>query len=235
MLIVSSANDRAGAAPVIAIDGPSGSGKGTVAALVAERLGWHLLDSGALYRIVACEALDRGLDLDDAAALATMARGLDIRFDAGGVAVDGRDRTRDIRTEAASDGASRVAALQPVRDAVLDVQRAQRRPPGLVADGRDMGTVVFPDAPLKVFLDASLEERAERRFQQLRDQGVAAHRDDVLAALRERDQRDRNRPIAPLRPAAGALIIDSSALPVEAVLRQVLEAVAAAGLQAPRG
>jgi len=227
---VSSPNDQAGAAPVIAIDGPSGSGKGTVAALVAERLGWHLLDSGALYRIVACEALDRGLDLDEADTLAAMARALDIRFDARGVRVDGRDRTQDLRTEAASDGASRVAALQPVRDAVLDVQRRQRRHPGLVADGRDMGTVVFPDAPLKVFLDASVEERAERRYQQLKGQGEPADRATVLAGLRVRDERDRNRPVAPLRPAADAVIIDSSELSVDAVLDRVLQAAADAGL-----
>ncbi|NBC22214.1 MAG: (d)CMP kinase [Gammaproteobacteria bacterium] len=231
MLAVTDAPEAAGgAAPVIAIDGPSGSGKGTVAALVAQRLGWHLLDSGALYRIVACEALDRGLDLDEAGTLAAMARALDIRFDAGGVRVDGRDRTQDLRTEAASDGASRVAALQPVRDAVLDVQRRQRRNPGLVADGRDMGTVVFPDAPLKVFLDASVEERAERRYQQLKGQGESVDRAAVLAALRARDERDRNRPVAPLRPAADAVIIDSSELSVDAVLDRVLQAAADAGL-----
>jgi len=230
MPTVTSPAERAGGAPVIAIDGPSGSGKGTVATLVAQRLGWHLLDSGALYRIVACEALDRGLDLDEAEPLAAMARRLDVRFDVRGVRVDGRDRTQDIRTETASDGASRVAALQSVRDAVLDVQRRQRRRPGLVADGRDMGTVVFPDAPLKIFLDASVEERAERRYQQLTVQGEMVDREVVLAALRARDERDRNRPVAPLRPAADAVIIDSSELSIEAVLRRVLEAAAAAGL-----
>ncbi len=215
--------------PVIAIDGPSGSGKGTVSALLAKRLGWHLLDSGALYRIVACEAQERGVALDDAAALASMARGLAIRFDNGRVVVDGVDRSDAIRTEAAGEGASRVAVMQPVRDAVLDVQRAQRRPPGLVADGRDMGTMVFPDAPLKVFLDASLEERAERRFRQLLEQGQPADRDAVLASLRERDRRDRERTIAPLRPADDAVRIDSSSLPVEAVLEKLLAAAAAAG------
>ncbi len=163
--------------PVITIDGPVGSGKGTVSTLVAERLGWHLLDSGALYRIVALVALQRGIATSDADALAAAARGLDIRFEGRRVWVEGMERTDDIRTEAVSQGSSQVAALQPVRDAILDVQHAQRRPPGLVADGRDMGTVVFPDARLKVFLDASVEERAERRFRQLTLQGRRANRD----------------------------------------------------------
>ncbi|MEQ8485439.1 MAG: (d)CMP kinase [Pseudomonadales bacterium] len=217
-------------APVIAIDGPSGSGKGTIAALVAQRLGWHLLDSGALYRIVGCMAAERGIALDDARALAAMALGLTIRFDGRRVDVDGRDLSEAIRTESAGEGASRVAALQPVRDAVLDVQRAQRRPPGLVADGRDMGTVVFPDARLKIFLDASVEERAERRCRQLEEQGQAVSHEAVLAALRERDQRDRSRAIAPLRPAADAHVIDSSSLSIPDVLDRVLDAAAAAGL-----
>ncbi|MEQ8859228.1 MAG: (d)CMP kinase [Pseudomonadales bacterium] len=217
-------------APVIAIDGPSGSGKGTVSALLARRLGWHLLDSGALYRIVACEALQCAMALDDADALAAMARALTIRFDAGRVTVDGVDRTEAIRTEGVGEGASRVAALQPVRDAVLDVQRDQCRPPGLVADGRDMGTVVFPDAQLKVFLDASVAKRAQRRYRQLLEQGQAVTPEGVLAALKERDRRDRSRAISPLRPAADALIIDSSELSIEAVLARVLEAAAAAGL-----
>lgn len=217
-------------APVIAIDGPSGSGKGTVSALLAQRLGWHLLDSGALYRVVACEALARGVALEDARALAAMARGLEIVFTGDGVSVDGRDRSDDIRSERAGEGASVVAALQPVRDAILDVQRAQRRLPGLVADGRDMGTVVFPDAPLKVFLDASVEVRAERRYRQLLDQGQQANADDVLESLRERDHRDRARAVAPLRPAGDALLIDSSNLGVASVLDRVLEAAAARGL-----
>jgi CMP/dCMP kinase len=217
-------------APVIAIDGPSGSGKGTIAAMVAERLGWHLLDSGALYRVVAVVAMDQGIDLDDGAALAAAARATDIRFEDGRVRVNGADRSADIRTEAAGESASRVAALQAVRDAVLELQRAQRRPPGLVADGRDMGTVVFADAPLKIFLDASVEERAGRRHQQLLQQGDPVSREAGLEALRERDRRDRTRAVAPLRPAADAIIIDSSQLPIPVVLQRVLDAAAAAGL-----
>jgi CMP/dCMP kinase len=217
-------------APVIAIDGPSGSGKGTIAALLAGRLGWHLLDSGALYRIVALVALDRGIDLADAAALASAARGLALRFAPGRVWVDGAERTDDIRAEAVSEASSRVAALQPVRDAVLAVQRAQRRPPGLVADGRDMGTVVFADAPLKVFLDASAEVRAGRRYNQLKNKGLSVSLAALLASIRERDERDRGRAIAPLRPAADATLIDSTDMSIDEVLEQVLEAAVAAQL-----
>jgi cytidylate kinase len=224
------ADATASQVPVIAIDGPSGSGKGTVSALVARRLGWHLLDSGALYRIVGGEAMDRGLALNDSTALAAMARGLAIRFEPGKVEVDGRDRTTDIRAEGVGDAASRVAALQSVRDAVLEVQRAQRRAPGLVADGRDMGTVVFTDAQLKIFLDAPVEVRAERRSTQLEARGERPDRQAVLTALRDRDARDRERTVAPLRPAPDALIIDSSALSVEDVLDRVLAAAARAGI-----
>lgn len=219
-----------GRVPVIAVDGPSGSGKGTLAALLAARLGWHLLDSGALYRIVALVALDRGLDMDDADGLAAAARKLSLSFDAGRVRVDGVDRTDDIRTEPVSEGSSRVAALQPVRDAVLEVQRAQRRPPGLVADGRDMGTEVFPDAPLKVFLDASPEVRAERRYNQLKNKGLSVSLAGLLASIRERDERDRGRAIAPLRPASDAILIDSTDMSIDEVLERVLEAANAAHL-----
>jgi cytidylate kinase len=217
-------------APVIAIDGPSGSGKGTIATLVAKRLGWHLLDSGALYRIVAACALARGVDLDDAAALATLAGGLAIVFTEDRVEVDGADLTLTIRTEEVSAASSRVAALQPVRDAILEMQRALRRSPGLVADGRDMGTVVFPDALLKVFLDATPEARAERRYFQLKNKGLSGSLADLLANIRERDARDKGRAVAPLRPAEGAVLIDSTDMSVDEVLARVLEEAHARGL-----
>jgi cytidylate kinase len=219
-----------GAAPVIAIDGPSGSGKGTIASLLAQRLGWRLLDSGALYRIVAACALDRDVSLDDPAALAALAMDLEITFEGERVLADGADLTLVIRTEEVSQGASRVAALQPVRDAILGLQRNLRRPPGLVADGRDMGTVVFPDAELKVFLDASAEVRAERRYNQLKNKGLSVSLGALLASIRERDERDRRRAVAPLRPARDAVLIDSTRLAVDEVLAEVLEAARVRGL-----
>ncbi|HEY5646661.1 MAG TPA: (d)CMP kinase [Pseudomonadales bacterium] len=216
--------------PVVAIDGPSGSGKGTIAALVAERLGWHLLDSGALYRIVAAVALARRVPLNDAAALAAMATSLDIRFDGAGVRVDGQDLSEEIRTEAVSQAASEVAALGPVRDAVLETQRAMRRAPGLVADGRDMGTVVFPDAELKIYLDASARTRAERRYNQLKNKGLSVNFRALLANLEERDARDKERAVSPLVPAKDALIIDSTDLDIDEVLETVLREVRSRGL-----
>jgi cytidylate kinase len=216
--------------PVITIDGPSGSGKGTIAALLAEHLGWHLLDSGALYRIVAAVALARGIPLDDADALASMAAGLDIVFGADCIRVDGEDLSLRIREEEVSAGASRVAVLQPVRDAILALQRGQRRPPGLVADGRDMGTVVFPEAPLKVYLDATAEVRAERRYNQLKNKGLSVSLAALLASIQERDERDRRRAVAPLRPAPDAILIDSTKMSIEAVLSRVLDEAGSRGL-----
>lgn len=214
-------------APVITIDGPSGSGKGTISRLLSERLGWHFLDSGALYRLVALAARRRGLDWSDAAGLAALARGLDARFEAdarGGtrILLDGEAVTLAIRTEEVGAGASQVAALPEVRQALLARQRDFARPPGLVADGRDMGTVVFPEAELKIFLTASLEERARRRHKQLKEQGVSANLDALLRELAERDRRDATRAVAPLRPAPEAVTVDTSGLGVEEVLARVL-------------
>ena len=215
-------------APVIAIDGPSGSGKGTIARRVAAELGWHLLDSGALYRLVALAARRQGIRLDDETALARLAAGLDIRFASnarGGeqIWLGGDDVTAALRTEEAGRGASAVAVLQPVRDALLGLQRGFRQAPGLVADGRDMGTHVFQDAGLKVFLTASPEERAKRRHKQLNDKGIDVSLAALSRDIEERDRRDSERSVAPLRPAEDARILDSSGKSIEAVTRTVLE------------
>jgi cytidylate kinase len=214
-------------APVIAIDGPGGSGKGTVARAVAARLGWHLLDSGALYRLVGLAARQSGVGLDDAAALAAVAAGIDVRFEpgAGGegrVYLNGRDVAADIRLEAAGEAASRVAAVPAVRCALVGRQRAFRRPPGLVADGRDMGSVIFPDAALKVFLTASVEERARRRHNQLKQKGIDVSLAALSRDMAERDRRDAERPVAPLRPSDDARILDSTSLTIDEVVSQVL-------------
>ena len=208
--------------PVIAIDGPAGSGKGTVAKGVANRLGWGLLDSGALYRVVALTAVRRDIHLADGPALAAMATRLRIAFTDAKVLVDGADATEAIRAPKIDAPASKVAALPAVRTALLDVQRGFRQPPGLVADGRDMGTVVFPDAALKIFLDATPEARAERRLRQLRHRGDDAMPSATLAAMRDRDQRDRQRSVAPLVPAAHAVVIDSTTLSADVVIERVL-------------
>jgi cytidylate kinase len=215
---------------VITVDGPSGSGKGTLAGLLAERLGWHLLDSGALYRIVGAQAIARGLALDDEAAIAGMAAGLDIRFEDDRVLVDGEDLTRTIRTEAVSSAASQVAALEGVRQAIFGLQRAMRRAPGLVADGRDMGTVVFPEADLKVYLEASPEVRAERRYNQLKNKGLSVTFRALLASIRERDERDMRRAVSPLRPAQDAILVDSTELTIDQVLDRVLAEARTRGL-----
>jgi CMP/dCMP kinase len=213
--------------PVIAIDGPSGSGKGTVARLVAARLGWHLLDSGALYRLVAMAGAARGLAADDEPGHATAAAALAARFETDGLGqermlLDGRDVTLELRTESAGAAASRVAAMPRVRAALLARQRAFAEPPGLVADGRDMGTIVFADAPLKVYLTASAEERARRRHKQLKEKGLTANLADLSQEILDRDRRDSTRPVAPLRPASEAFILDSTGIPVEAVVDRIL-------------
>jgi CMP/dCMP kinase len=213
--------------PVIAIDGPSGSGKGTVARLLAGRLGWRLLDSGALYRLVAMAGAARGIAADDEAGHADVAATLDARFetDARGeerVLLDGRDVSLELRAESAGAAASRVAAMPRVRAALLGRQRAFAEPPGLVADGRDMGTVVFSGAPVKVFLTASAEERALRRYKQLKDKGLTANLADLSQEILDRDRRDSTRPVAPLRPASDAFILDSTGVPVEAVVDRIL-------------
>jgi cytidylate kinase len=219
--------------PVIAVDGPSGSGKGTLAVWLARRLQWHLLDSGALYRIVAWSALARHVALDDAAALAQLAGSLEIRFEVADAVIvwaGDVDVSRAIRAENVSIAASRVAALPPVRTALLHAQHQMCSAPGLVADGRDMGTVVFPAAPLKIFLDASAEERAERRYKQLKDKDLSVSLRALLASIRERDERDRSRAASPLKPAADAVVIDSSGLSIETVCARVWEQVIARGL-----
>lgn len=221
--------------PVIAIDGPAGSGKGTVAKGVANHLGWGLLDSGALYRVVALTAVRRGIDLADGPTLAAMATRLHIAFADAKVLVDGADATAAIRAPEIDAPASKVAALPAVRAALLAVQRGFRRPPGLVADGRDMGTVVFPDAALKIFLDATPEARAERRQKQLRERGADAAPSATLEAMRQRDQRDRQRKVAPLVPAADAVVIDSTTISAADVIERVLTLALERKAQSGRG
>ncbi len=214
-------------APVIAIDGPSGSGKGTISRAVARLAGWHLLDSGALYRLVALAGLERNLERDDIEGHARLAVAMDVRFgteqEAERVLLEGRDVTAAIRSEEMGQGASRVAAWPPVRSALLARQRAFAQPPGLVADGRDMGTVVFPRADLKIFLTASPEERARRRYNQLKEKGSGASLSALSREIAERDARDSSRAVAPLVPAADATLIDSTDLGIEAVIERVIE------------
>ena len=210
--------------PVITIDGPTASGKGTVAEAVAKRLGYEFLDSGAMYRITALAALRAGLGIDAAheAPIATLARSLPVRFEAGRILLGADDVTDAIRTEEAGMNASRVSALPAVRAALVDLQHGFQRLPGLVADGRDMGTVIFPDAPLKVFLTASASCRAERRLKQLISKGFSANIDDLRADLEARDARDSSRSVAPLKPAQDALVLDNSTLTIDEAVNQVL-------------
>ena len=217
--------------PVIAIDGPSGSGKGTIARRVAEALHYHLLDSGALYRLTAISAGKQGVSLDDSDAVAAIAGDLDVRFDSNEdgserIRLDGEDVTLSVRKESTGAGASIVAAMPAVRESLLARQRAFQQAPGLVADGRDMGSHVFPSASVKIFLTASAEERARRRHKQLKDKGMDVSLAALSRDIEDRDRRDSERSVAPLKPAKDARILDSSGLSIEAVTNTVLEWVA---------
>ena len=216
------------AVPVIAIDGPTASGKGTVAQRVADVLGWHYLDSGALYRLVALRALEDGVAASDALALAALASRMQPQFSGGRIELEGRDVTDEIRREDVGNMASRIAVHPPLRAALLALQQGFRRPPGLVADGRDMGTVVFPDAQLKVFLTASTEARAERRYKQLSEKGFSSNMRTLLQELQARDDRDLQRSAAPLAPAEGAYQFDTSSLTIDEVVAQIINWFAAA-------
>ena len=204
-------------APVITIDGPSGAGKGTLCKAMAEALQWHLLDSGAIYRVLALAALHHHVDVASEDALVPLASHLDVRF------VSTNGNLEVILEQEVANAASQVAAFPRVREALLRRQRAFRELPGLIADGRDMGTVVFPDAPVKIFLDASSEERAHRRMLQLQEKGFSVNFERLLAEIKERDDRDRNRAVAPLVPAADALVLDSTTLSIEQVIEKALQ------------
>ncbi|GKX59173.1 (d)CMP kinase [Leminorella grimontii] len=212
--------------PVITVDGPSGVGKGTLCQALAQKLGWHLLDSGAIYRVLALAALHHNVDLSCEEALVPLATHLDVRFvyqqSELQVVLEGETVTNEIRNERVGSAASQVAAFPRVREALLRRQRAFREAPGLIADGRDMGTIVFPDAPVKLFLDASAEERARRRMLQLQAKGECVKFDRLLSEIQERDARDRNRTVAPLVPAADALMLDSTHMGIEEVIQHAL-------------
>ena len=210
--------------PVIAVDGPSGVGKGTLCQALANHFNWHLLDSGAIYRVLALSALQQNIALDDTKQLATLALKLPLTFDTSSdnvkILLDGLDVSREIRTEETGGAASKVASINEVRTALLKRQRDFRQLPGLVADGRDMGTVVFTDASVKIFLDASAHSRAERRMKQLQDKQIHAKFGEILQEITARDERDRNRAVAPLKPAVDALIIDTTSLSIQDVFNQ---------------
>lgn len=213
--------------PVVTVDGPSGAGKGTLCMLLAKKLGFQLLDSGAIYRVLALAAIHHGVDTESEDALVPLATHLDVQFIAEGdlvkVILEGEDVSGELRKEETGMAASKVAALPRVREALLRRQRAFETAPGLVADGRDMGTVVFPQAQAKIFLDASAEERANRRLKQLQDKGLDVRFADLLSEIQERDDRDRNRPVAPLRPAEDALVLDSTSMTIDEVVEKALQ------------
>jgi cytidylate kinase len=215
--------------PVIAVDGPGGSGKGTITTRLAEYLGWHFLDSGALYRLTALAVMKKQVPLDDEVALGEVAANLDIRFETHGGAVkallEGLDVTDRLRAEDTGLVASRIAAIPAVRAALSERQRRFRQPPGLVADGRDMGTVIFPDAQLKIFLTASAEIRAQRRYKQLKDKGESVNLTRLFREIKARDLRDQSRSIAPLRPAEDAVIIDSTGMSIDEVFERVVSLI----------
>ncbi|MDC8831149.1 (d)CMP kinase [Alteromonas gilva] len=215
--------------PVITVDGPSGAGKGTLSALIAEKLGWHLLDSGAIYRVLAVAAMHHDLPVDDETSIVPLASGLDVSFetniDSRRVVLEGEDVTDDIRTEEVGAAASQIASLARVREALLRRQRAFQQSPGLIADGRDMGTVVFPDANIKLFLTASAEARAERRYRQLKDKGLDVNIARLLTDIKARDERDANRSVAPLVPAEDAVMIDSTDLDINQVFDSAMEII----------
>lgn len=213
-------------APIITVDGPSGAGKGTLCKLLAEHFGWHLLDSGAIYRVLALAAIHHGVDLNSEEGLIPLAEHLDVQFQSGGdlvrVFLEGEDVSAELRKEQTGMVASKVAAFPKVRQALFNRQRAFVEIPGLVADGRDMGTVVFPEAQVKIFLDASAEERANRRMKQLQENGLSVNFAEILSEIQERDFRDRNREVAPLVAAEGALLLDSTSQNIEEIFHSAL-------------
>ena len=221
--------NQTGKVPVIAVDGPGGSGKGTLAILLASHLGWHYLDSGALYRLTALAALNAGVPHDDEPALGRLAAGLDIRFETDGentrAMLAGKDVSARIRLDDIGILASRISAYPAVRAALSERQRRFRQPPGLVADGRDMGTVIFPDAELKIYLTASPEIRAERRYKQLKEKGESVNLTRLFREIKARDSRDQSRSVAPLRPAEDAQIIDSTGMSIEEVFAKVVSMI----------